>query len=73
MDIHSAIQYGMKKLGLSYLKDKQKEAVEMFLQGDTVVALPTGYGKSVIFAILPYVFDNLRGKIVTYSIVLLVA
>ena len=63
MDIASAIQEAMQKLGLSYLKDKQREAVETFLRGeDTVVALPTGYGKSLIFAILPYVFDTLRGN-----------
>ena len=46
MNIASPIQEGMQKLGLSYLKDKQGEAVETFLRGeDTVVALPTGYGK----------------------------
>ena len=37
--------------------------METFLRGeDTVVALPTGYGKSLIFAILPYVLDTLRGN-----------
>ena len=51
----------MQKLDLSYLKDKQREAVETFLRGeDTVEALPTGNGKSLIFAILPYVFGKLR-------------
>ena len=59
-----AIQEGMQKLGLSYQKNKQREAVETFLRGeDTVVAaLPTGYGKSLIFVILPYVFNKLRGN-----------
>jgi len=33
-----------------------------FVQGhDTFVSLPTGYGKSTIYAILPYVFDKLKG------------
>jgi len=29
---------------------------------DTFVALPTGYGKSIIYALLPSVFNKLRGK-----------
>ena len=30
---------------------------------DTFVSLPTGYGKSVIFAALPMAFDQLKGEL----------
>lgn len=33
------------------------------------MSLPTGYGKSVIFAILPMVFDRLRGNQLTFNVV----
>ena len=56
------ISESAKQLGLQKLKEKQLEAVSSFVQGhDTFVSLPTGYGKSVIYAILPYVFDQLKG------------
>ena len=36
------------------LKDKQVEAIETFVNGsDVFVALPTGYGKSLIYGFLP--------------------
>lgn len=45
------------------LKSKQLEAVKSCLSGnDTFVSLPTGNGKSVIYALLPVVFDSLLGK-----------
>ena len=38
------------------------EAVQSFVSGrDTFVSLPTGYGKSAIYALLPLVFYKLRG------------
>ena len=44
--------------GLKPLKEKQTEALEAFTSGyDTFVALPTGYGKSIIFGMLPLLFD----------------
>ena len=53
-----------KLLGYDKLKTKQLEAIFVFLKGNNVfVSLPTGYGKSIIYAILPYAFDNLRGKL----------
>ena len=62
MDLRTIITDSARKLGYDSLKDKQVEAAEAFLGGsDTFVSLPTGYGKSVIYAVLPYVFDKLRG------------
>ena len=43
---------------------KQLEAVTTFLEGnDTSVSLPAGYRKSLIYAVLPFAFDKLRGKV----------
>ena len=40
------------------LKEKQVEAIQSFLSGhDVFVSLPTGYGKSVIYAILIFKFS----------------
>ena len=45
------------------LKDKQREAILSVVSGkDTFVSLPTGYGKSIIYAVLPLIFDKLRGE-----------
>ena len=44
------------------LKDMQLEAILSFVNGrDTFVSLPTGYGKSLVYAILPSVFDRIKG------------
>lgn len=49
------------KLGFQ-LHDKQKEAILSYVSGkDTFVALPTGYGKSLIYGCLPFVYDSIRG------------
>ena len=53
-------------LGYGELKNKQMKTILSFVQGnDTFVALPTGYGKSLIYAVLPYVFDIARGNVGT--------
>jgi len=58
----AAIEEAVRDLGVEILKPKQREAIESFLSGkDTMVVLPTGYGKSIIFAALPWIFDKLRG------------
>ena len=60
MDLGKVIRESAGKLGFTSLKEKQTEAVLSFLKGrDTFVALPTGYGKSIIYAILPYAFDSI--------------
>jgi len=59
--LRSYITKSEEKLGL-VLKDKQCEAVCHFCHGnDVFVSLPTGYGKSIIYAILPSVFDDMTG------------
>lgn len=52
-----------RKLSID-LKEKQLEAILEFLLGkDVFVSLPTGYGKSLIYEILPLVFDILKSII----------
>ena len=49
---------------------KQKEAtVEFVSRKDVFILLPTGYGKSVYYATIPLIFDQLRGNIVSLLIV----
>ena len=46
-------------LGYENLKEKQLEAVVSFMEeNDAFVALPTSYGKSLIYAILPLFLIN---------------
>ena len=60
--ISTAIAESSAEMGYANLKDKQKEAISAILSGhDTFVVLPTGYGKSVVYALLPLAFDKLRG------------
>ena len=48
-------------LGYTKLTDEQLRTVRDVLSGlDTCVSLPTGYGKSLCYAILPWAFDELR-------------
>lgn len=49
-------------LGIPSLKEQQIEALVSFASGkDTFVSLPTGYGKSIIYGLLPSLFDKLKG------------
>ena len=46
------------------LKPKQIEAIRMVYENkDVFVWLPTGYGKSICFHVLPYVFDFKLGRV----------
>ena len=50
-------------LGIATLTADQERAICEFVKGsDVFVCLPTGSGKSICFAVLPLVFDALRGK-----------
>ena len=57
-------------LGISTLKSQQSEAIFQFLHGRD--ALPTGYGKSLCYMALPWIFDRLRG-VTNQSVVLVVS
>ena len=58
--VESAITQALNGMQLLPLKLKQFEAVFSFMSGtDTFVSLPTGYGKSIIYGILPKAFDFL--------------
>ena len=61
--IRQAITESGRALGVLQLKSKQLEALNAFLSGrDTFVSLPTGYGKSIIYTVLPLAFDFMKGK-----------
>ena len=67
-EIDAVIADSARLLGFEKLKDKQVKAVKAFVSGsDVFVSLPTGYGKSVIYAVLPPVFDTLRGSLTLQS------
>ena len=64
LNVESIVRQCGKQLGYDSLKKKQVEDVIAFIEGnDVFVCLSTGYGKSVIYALLPSVFDTLRGRV----------
>ena len=49
-----------KSLGYQGIRREQQNVIINFLNGrDVFAVLPTGYGKSLCFACLPYIFDKL--------------
>lgn len=61
-DLRKIVEDSVKRLEFGAIKEKQLEGISAFVEGqDTFVSLPTGYGKSIIYAALPYVYDKLRG------------
>ena len=61
--IKNALQVAVTRLGFTEAKEKQKEAVVAFVNGkDVFVSLPTGYGKSLCYTCLPFLFDTLGLK-----------
>ena len=54
------IEAAARDLGVEQLKNEQYNAVKSFVTSNNMlVVLPTGFGKSLIYAILPAVFDKL--------------
>ena len=63
MEFENVLAEVVQAMGLQALKPKQKETVMTFLaHNDVFVSLPTGYGKSIIYAVLPGIFDRLKGN-----------
>ena len=61
--IEESILHAARRVGYHDLREQQLHAAKKFLQGnDVFVSLPTGSGKSFISAVLPFVFDHLRGS-----------
>jgi superfamily II DNA helicase RecQ len=53
------VDFASRSLGLEFsLKEKQLETLRVLFMGhDCVSVMPTGYGKSVIFQCLPWLFQ----------------
>ena len=72
--VDEALRLAAEKLGFRDVKPEQREVVKAFIEGsDVFAALPTGCGKSLCFAILPVVYDILRGHSTPKSIVLCIS
>ena len=60
--IELACREAARSLGYQTLKDHQLLVVSSLVKGSDVFGvLPTGYGKSLCFTLLPFVFDKLLG------------
>ncbi len=69
MDVTAAVAESARVFGLT-LKKKQLEAIISFVSGrDTFMSLPTGYGKSICYAILLSVFNKIKGTIYMYILI----
>ena len=63
VNVKYALERVLGLFGLKELKEKQKEALLSFINGnDVFVFLSTIYGKSIIYGILPLVYDILKSK-----------
>ena len=71
VQVKRAIQSAGKRMGHAKVKDEQFRVV---VRGrDTFVSLPTGYGKSLCYGVLPWVFDELSRNSTKRSIVIVVS
>ena len=68
--ISVAIYSTAARLGYTSLKPCQENAVKAFISGRGIfVSSATGYGKSLCYYCLPWVFDFLKGKQSLYHFV----
>ena len=58
--IQTTITLAAQNLVYLSLKEEQREVITNFVQGKDVFAvLPTGFGKSLCYACLPFIFDTI--------------
>ena len=61
-EVENACVVVASSLGYPTLREQQLRVLLSYIRGNDVVAvLPTGYGKSLCYAVLPMVFDRLLG------------
>ena len=59
--VEEAFVFALDRLGYEKLREEQEKIIRTFVGGrDVFAALPTGFGKSLGFALLPHVFDHLK-------------
>ena len=61
-----AVHYALSQLGMSHLslKSEQRESIMgIYDKKDVFMFLPTGFGKSICFQALPFVFDHKLGLV----------
>ena len=74
VQVKRAIQSAGERMGNAKVKDEQFRVIEDVVRGrDTFVSLPTGYGKSLCYGVLPWVFDELSRNSTKRSIVIVVS
>ena len=59
------VLYALERLGCASVtsKDKQTACVKAIYEGkDVFLWLPTGFGKSMCYEVLPFVFDDKLGR-----------
>ena len=63
-----------KEHGYEKLKEEQLLAIGEFVSGkDVFVSLPTGFGKLLIYGLLPAVYDCVRGYTMPTSVAIVVS
>lgn len=71
-DLEKLIDEAASSRGYPAVKIEQKAALKAFVEGrDVFVSLPTGYGKSLCYGLLPAIF-NLKKRLVNNTSIVLV-
>ena len=69
-DLDTIILKAMLRLGYPSLHESQHKAVISFVnRNDVFIIVPTGSGKSLCFAVLPFMFDSVYGRIESIAII----